>query len=137
MPALNRVQLIGRLGKDPESKYTPAGKKVTHFSLAISQRWEVSGESKEYTECVNIEAADRLGEVGQEYLKKGSRSIWKEGSRRTSMKTRKVSRGTLPRWLLWACNSLTRRIRKNLSSPSRRMPQIMKHSPSGPLHTIE
>ena len=40
MPTLNRVQLIGRLGKDPESKYTPTGKKVCHFSLAVSNRWK-------------------------------------------------------------------------------------------------
>ena len=72
MPALNRVQLIGRLGRDPESKYTPTGRKVTHFSLAVSQRWKAGGETKEYTEWVNIEAWERLGEVCQEYLKKGS-----------------------------------------------------------------
>lgn len=73
MPALNRVQLIGRLGKDPESKFTPTGKKVTHFSLAVSNRWKGrDGESKESTEWVNVEAWDRLGEVCQEYLSKGS-----------------------------------------------------------------
>jgi single-strand DNA-binding protein len=72
MPALNRVQLIGRLGKAPESKYTPTGKRVTHFSIAISQRWKANGEAKEYTEWVNVEAWGRLGEVSQEYLKKGS-----------------------------------------------------------------
>ena len=82
MPALNRVQLIGRLGKDPDSKYTPTGKKVAHFSLAISQRWKTGGESKEYTEWVNIEAWGRLGEVCQEYLKKGS-LVYLEGRLKT------------------------------------------------------
>jgi single-strand DNA-binding protein len=82
MPALNRVQLIGRLGKDPEGKFTPTGKKVTHFSLAISQRWKTSGEMKEYTEWVNVEAWGRLGEVCQEYLKKGS-LIYLEGRLKT------------------------------------------------------
>jgi len=82
MPALNRVQLIGRLGKDPESKYTPTGKKVAHFSLAVSQRWKSSGETKEYTEWVNIEAWGRLGEVCQEYLKKGS-LVYLEGRLKT------------------------------------------------------
>ena len=73
MPSLNRVQLIGRLGKDPESKFTPTGKKVSHFSIAVSNRWKSSeGESKEYTEWVNVEVWGRLGEVCQEYLKKGS-----------------------------------------------------------------
>jgi single-strand DNA-binding protein len=82
MPALNRVQLIGRLGKDPESKYTPTGKKVAHFSLAVSQRWKTGGEMKEYTEWVNIEASGRLGEVCQEYLKKGS-LVYLEGRLKT------------------------------------------------------
>ena len=82
MPALNRVQLIGRLGKDPESKFTPTGKKVSHFSLAVSQRWKTGGESKEYTEWVNIEAWGRLGEVCQEYLKKGS-LVYLEGRLKT------------------------------------------------------
>lgn len=82
MPALNRVQLIGRLGRDPESKYTPTGKKVTHFSLAVSQRWKTAGETKEYTEWVNIEAWGRLGEVCQEYLKKGS-LVYLEGRLKT------------------------------------------------------
>lgn len=83
MPALNRVQLIGRLGKDPESKFTPTGKKVTHFSLAVSNRWkDKNGETKEATEWVNIEAWGRLGEVCQEYLKKGS-LIFAEGRLKT------------------------------------------------------
>ena len=83
MPALNRVQLIGRLGKDPESKFTPTGKKVTHFSVAISNRWRSKeGEAKEYTEWVNIEAWGRLGEVCSEYLKKGS-LVFLEGRLKT------------------------------------------------------
>ena len=82
MPALNRVQLIGRLGKDPESKYTPTGKKVVHFSIAVSQRWKAAGENRESTEWVNIEAWDRLGEVCQEYLKKGS-LVYIEGRLKT------------------------------------------------------
>jgi single-strand DNA-binding protein len=83
MPALNRVQLIGRLGKDPESKFTPTGKKVTHFSVAISNRWKSKeGDAKEYTEWVNVEAWGRLGEVCQEYLKKGS-LVFLEGRLKT------------------------------------------------------
>ena len=73
MPALNRVQLIGRLGKDPESRFTPTGKKVTHFSVAISNRWkDREGEMRESIEWVNVEAWERLGETCQQYLKKGS-----------------------------------------------------------------
>ncbi len=82
MPALNRVQLIGRLGKEPESRFTPNGKKVAHFSLAISQRWKSGNETKEYTEWVNVEAWGRLGEVAQQYLKKGS-LVYIEGRLKT------------------------------------------------------
>lgn len=83
MPALNRVQLIGNLGRDPETKFTPTGKKVCHFSIAVSNRWkDKSGEMKETTEWVNIEAWGRLGEVCQEYLKKGS-LIFLEGRLKT------------------------------------------------------
>jgi single-strand DNA-binding protein len=60
MPALNRIQLIGRFGKDPETRFTPTGKKVAQFSVAISNRWKSAmGEMKEYTEWVNIEAWGR------------------------------------------------------------------------------
>lgn len=83
MPTLNRVQLIGRLGKDPESRSTPTGKKVAHFSLAVSQRWKsAEGESKENTEWVNVEAWSRLGEVCQQYLHKGS-LVFLEGRLKT------------------------------------------------------
>src|SRR5512133_847730 len=83
MPALNRVQLIGRLGKDPESKFTPTGKKVAHFSVAVSNHWKNSeGQRMEYTEWVNVEAWGRLGEVCQEYLKKGS-LVYIEGRLKT------------------------------------------------------
>jgi len=82
MPALNRVQLIGRLGKDPEGRYTPTGKQVTTFSLAVSNRWKSKGETKEYTEWINVEAWGRLGEVCQEYLKKGS-LVYIEGRLKT------------------------------------------------------
>ena len=73
MPALNRVQLIGRLGRDPESKFTPTGKRVAHFSIAISNQWKTNeGETKDSTEWVNVEAWERLSTVCQEYLRKGS-----------------------------------------------------------------
>ncbi len=83
MPALNRVQLIGRLGKDPETRFTPTGKKVANFSVAISNRWKsATGETKEYTEWVNVEAWGRLGEVCQQYLHKGS-LVYVEGRLKT------------------------------------------------------
>lgn len=83
MPALNRVQLIGRLGKDPESKYTPTGKKVTSFPLAVSQHWKTNGETKESTEWMNIEAWEHLGDICQEYLYKGS-LVYIEGRLKTN-----------------------------------------------------
>jgi single-strand DNA-binding protein len=83
MPALNRVQIIGYLGRDPESKFTPTGRKVTQFSVGISNRWRnPEGEAKEYTEWVNIEAWGRLGEICGEYLKKGS-LVFVEGRLKT------------------------------------------------------
>lgn len=82
MPALNRVQLIGYLGKDPETRFTPTGKKVTHFSLAVTQRWKTAGEMKEYTEWINVEAWGRLGEICDQYLKKGS-LVYLEGRLKT------------------------------------------------------
>ena len=83
MPALNRVQLIGRLGRDPESRFTPTGKKVAHFSIAVSSRWKSrEGELKETTEWVNVEAWERLGETCQEYLQKGS-LVYVEGRLKT------------------------------------------------------
>jgi single-strand DNA-binding protein len=83
MPSLNRVQLIGRLGKDPESRFTPTGKKVTSFSLAVGQRWKgADGSVKEQTEWVNIEAWGRIGEICQQYLQKG-RLVFIEGRLKT------------------------------------------------------
>jgi single-strand DNA-binding protein len=83
MPALNRVQLIGYLGRDPESKYTPTGKRVTDFPIAITNRWKgEAGETQEHTEWVNIEAWERLAETCHEYLGKGS-LVYVEGRLKT------------------------------------------------------
>lgn len=84
MPALNRVQLIGYLGKDPETRYTPTGKKVCTFSVAIDRRWKSSeGEAKEATDWFNVEAWGRLGEICQQYLGKGS-LVFVEGRLQTN-----------------------------------------------------
>ena len=82
MPALNRVQLIGYLGRDPESRFTPTGKRVTQFSLGVTRHWKAGDETKEATEWVNVETWDRLAEVCQEYLKKGS-LVYVEGRLKT------------------------------------------------------
>jgi single-strand DNA-binding protein len=83
MPALNRVQLIGNLGKKPEMKLTPGGKKVTTFPVAVGQHWRGSdGEMKETTDWFNVEAWGRLAEICSEYLKKGS-LVFLEGRLKT------------------------------------------------------
>jgi len=83
MPSLNRVQLIGRLGRDPETRYTPKGAKVTHFSIAIDRRWKSGeGEARERTDWFTVEAWGRLGEICQEYLSKG-RLVFIEGRLQT------------------------------------------------------
>jgi single-strand DNA-binding protein len=79
MPSLNRVQLIGRLGKDPETRFTPTGKKVCQFSLAVDRRWKTGeGEKRQETDWFNIQAWGRLGEICQQYLGKG-RLVFIEG----------------------------------------------------------
>src|SRR5512142_3134361 len=72
MPALNRIQLIGYLGRDPESRFTPSGKRVTHFSLGVTQHWRTAEDDRESTEWINVEAWERLSETCQEYLRKCS-----------------------------------------------------------------
>lgn len=84
MPALNRVQLIGYLGKDPETHQTPTGRKVTSFSIAVHRRWRGGdGQSKEATDWFNVDAWGRLGEICQQYLSKGS-LVFVEGRLQTN-----------------------------------------------------
>ncbi len=79
MPTLNRVQLIGRLGRDPERRYTPSGKPYTIFSLAVDRRWRTSeGERRVTTDWFTVEAYGRLGEICEQYLSKG-RLVYIEG----------------------------------------------------------
>ncbi len=83
MPTLNRVQLIGRLGRDPEVRHTPSGKKVTSFSLAVDRRWRSSeGEIKDATDWFQIVVWGRLGEICNQYLSKG-RLVYIEGRLQT------------------------------------------------------
>lgn len=73
MPALNKVQLIGYLAADPETRFTPSGNKTTKFRVGVTRRWrDAEGEQKESTEWVNIETWGGLAEVCETYLKKGS-----------------------------------------------------------------
>lgn len=82
MPALNKVQLIGYLGKDPEARTTPTGKNLSQFSLAVTRRWKSGNENKEATDWFNVELWGKLGEISQKYLKKGS-LVYVEGRLQT------------------------------------------------------
>jgi len=82
---INKVILVGNLGRDPETKYTQGGSAVTNFSIATSDSWKdkQSGEFTERTEWHNVVCFARLAEIAGEYLKKGSK-VYIEGSLRTS-----------------------------------------------------
>ncbi|OGY84324.1 MAG: hypothetical protein A3F54_04000 [Candidatus Kerfeldbacteria bacterium RIFCSPHIGHO2_12_FULL_48_17] len=76
---LNKVMLIGRLTRDPESRTIPSGQTVTSFSIATSRQWkDQSGQKQEKTEFHNITAWRKLGEIAAQYLKKG-KQIYLEG----------------------------------------------------------
>lgn len=82
--SVNKVILLGNLGKDPEVKYTPSGVPVAKFSLATNERYkDKGGEWQERTEWHNIVAWQRLAEIVGEYVKKGSK-IYIEGRLQTS-----------------------------------------------------
>jgi len=77
--SLNRVMLLGHLGKDPEVRYTSSGRAVATFTLATSQRWrDQDGTDQERTEWHRIVAWGRLGEICGEYLSKG-KQVFLEG----------------------------------------------------------
>ena len=79
MASVNKVILIGNLGKDPEFKYTPSGQPVATFSIATTERFaDKSGQRQERTEWHNIVAWGKLAELVNQYLKKG-RSAYIEG----------------------------------------------------------
>ncbi len=70
---LNKVILIGRVGRDPEIRYTTAGQAVASFSLATSETWkDKDGSKKDKTEWHNCVAWGKLGEIAGEYVKKGT-----------------------------------------------------------------
>lgn len=80
---INKVILVGRLGKDPEIRSTPGGTSVAKFSLATDERFtDRNGEKQERTEWHNIVAWGKLGEICGQYLKKG-KLVYIEGSIRT------------------------------------------------------
>jgi single-strand DNA-binding protein len=83
MAGLNKVMIIGNLGKDPEMRYTPSGSPVTSFSVAVSRRWNTpEGESREETEWFNVSCWNKLAEIANQYLTKG-KQVYIEGRLRT------------------------------------------------------
>ncbi|AXQ20864.1 single-stranded DNA-binding protein [Acinetobacter wuhouensis] len=84
MRGVNKVILVGTLGRDPETKTFPNGGSLTQFSIATSESWtdKNTGERKEQTEWHRIVLHNRLGEIAQQYLRKGSK-VYIEGSLRT------------------------------------------------------
>jgi single-strand DNA-binding protein len=80
---LNKVLIIGRLGKDPEMRYTPGGSPVTTFSVAAGRQWkDGNGELHEETEWFNVVTWNKLAEICHEHLRKASR-VYIEGRLQT------------------------------------------------------
>jgi single-strand DNA-binding protein len=84
MAGINKVIIVGNLGKDPEVSYVPSGAAVAKFSVATSETWKDknTGEKKERTEWHRIVAWDKLGEICGKYLAKG-RQVYVEGKLQT------------------------------------------------------
>jgi single-strand DNA-binding protein len=84
MASLNKVILIGNLGKDPETRYAPSGDAITNITVATSESWKdkATGEKKEQTEWHRVVFFGRLAEIVAQYVKKGS-SIYVEGRLQT------------------------------------------------------
>jgi single-strand DNA-binding protein len=80
---LNKVMIIGHLGRDPEMRYTPSGRPVTTFSVATSRSWStVDGERHQETEWFNVVAWGNLAEICKQYLTKGQQ-VYVEGRLQT------------------------------------------------------
>jgi len=81
---INKVILVGTLGRDPETRYMPSGGAVTNLNLATSEQWKdkQTGEKKESTEWHRVVLFNKLAEIGAEYLRKGQQ-VYIEGALRT------------------------------------------------------
>jgi len=80
--SLNKTQIIGRLGKDPEIRYTSNGKAVANISVATTESWKKDGQQQEHTEWHRITVWDKLAEICEQYLHKGDLAYF-EGQLRT------------------------------------------------------
>src|SRR5574337_2097422 len=84
MASVNKVILVGNLGRDPETRYAPSGDAICNITLATTDNWKdkATGERKEQTEWHRVVFFGKLAEIAGQYLKKGSQ-IYVEGSLRT------------------------------------------------------
>ena len=83
MAGLNKVMIIGNVGRDPEMRYTPSGQAVTSFSVAVSRRWNApEGDQREETEWFNVVAWAKLAEQCNQLITKGRR-VYIEGRLQT------------------------------------------------------
>lgn len=84
MATLNKVMIIGHLGRDPELRYMASGDAVTHMAVATSEKWhdKASGEKKELTEWHRVVLYRKLAEIADQYLRKGSQ-VYVEGHLQT------------------------------------------------------
>ena len=83
MASVNKVILIGNLGRDPETRYMPEGGAITNISIATTEKWkDKNGEMQEKTEWHRVAFFGKLAEIAGEYLKKGSQ-VYIEGKLRT------------------------------------------------------
>lgn len=80
---LNKVMVIGNLGRDPEMRYTPSGRPITSFSIATTRGWtNADGDRREETEWFNVVAWGNLAEICKQYLRKGQQ-VYVEGRLQT------------------------------------------------------
>ena len=139
MASVNKVILVGRLGKDPEIRSTPNGNNVAKFSLATDDRYtDKSGEKQERTEWHNIVAWGKLAEICGQYLKKG-KLIYIEGSIRTDSWDDKETGQKKYRTEIWAnqMQMLDRKGDENSSSGGSYAGAARKSSSTGAATQVE
>jgi single-strand DNA-binding protein len=134
--SLNKVLLLGNIGRDPEVRYTASGKAVATFTLATSQRWrDQDGNDQERTEWHRIVAWGRLGEICGEYLSKGKQIFiegriqsreWEDqdGNKRTTVEV--IANDMI---MLGGGGYSSRDVDETTSRPSSRQPRSQAESP--------